>query len=148
VILVALILGVILIVAAIRNSQGALFAALGVDVPGFVVWAAAIFAVGVVGYVPGLKTVSRGLLALVIVALVLNNYQKILAGFQSAWQHPTPVAPPPGTSASGVGGSPASGALDAALGNPNSINLNNLAPVEAMTLNLTGFGASLGGSNG
>ena len=151
-ILVALILGVILIVAAIRNSQGALFAALGVDVPGFVVWAAAIFAVGVVGYVPGLKTVSRGLLALVIVALVLNNYQKILAGFQSAWQNPTPAAPPPGqtpgTSASGVGGSPASGALDAALGNPNSINLNNLAPVEAMTLNLTGFGASLGGSNG
>jgi len=148
VILIALVLGIVIIVAAIRNSQGALFSALGTDIPGYVIWAAAIFAVGVVGYIPGLKNVSRGLLALVIVALILNNYQKILAGFQSAWQHPTPSAPTPGTSASGVGGSPASGALDAALGNPSSINLNNLAPVEAMTLNLTGFGASIGGTNG
>ena len=147
-ILIALVLGIVIIVAAIRNSQGALFSALGTDIPGYVIWAAAIFAVGVVGYIPGLKNVSRGLLALVIVALILNNYQKILAGFQSAWQNPTPAAPTPGTSASGVGGSPASGALDAALGNPNGISLNNLAPVEAMTLNLTGFGASLGGTNG
>lgn len=82
-ILVALFVGVVLIVAAIRNSQGALFTALGTDVPGYVVWAAALVAVGAVGYAPGLKPVSRGLLALVLIVIILNNYSAILAGFQA-----------------------------------------------------------------
>lgn len=88
-ILVALFIGAILVVAAIRNSQGALFTALYNDVPAFVVWAAAIFAIGAVGFIPGLKPVSRGLLALVILVIVLNNYQNIIKGFQDAWQNPT-----------------------------------------------------------
>lgn len=83
-ILVALVIGVVLIVAAIRNSQGALFSALGQDIPGFVVWAAAIVAVGALGFIPGLKPVSRGLLALVLIVIVLNNYQAILQGFTTA----------------------------------------------------------------
>lgn len=87
-ILFALFIGAILIVAAVRNSQGALFDALYTDVPGFVVWAAAIFAIGAVGFIPGFKPVSRGLLALVIVVIVMRNYQKILTGFQDAWQNP------------------------------------------------------------
>ena len=82
--LVALLIGVILIVAAIRNSQGDLFSALAVDVPGFVIWAAAIVGVGAIGFVPGLKPASRGLLALVIVVLIVNNYQAIISGFQGA----------------------------------------------------------------
>ena len=82
-ILVALIIGIILIVAAVRGTQNQLFAALMTDVPGFVIWAAAIFAVGVIGFVPGLKPISRGLLALVLVVIVLNNYKAILAGFAS-----------------------------------------------------------------
>lgn len=82
--LVALLIGVVLIVSAIRNSQAALFADLSTDAPGFVVWAAAIFAVGAVGYIPGLKPISRGLLALVLLVIVLKNYQTIIAGFQSA----------------------------------------------------------------
>lgn len=80
----ALIIGVVLIVAAIRNSQAALFSALATDVPEYVIWAAAIVAVGAIGYVPGLKPVSRGLLALVILVVILNNYKAILAGFESA----------------------------------------------------------------
>lgn len=96
-ILVALIIGAILIVAAVRNSQGALFAALGQDVPAFVVWAAAIFAIGAIGFVPGLKPVSRGLLILVIVVLILRNYQQILTGFQNAWTKPPAVATDNGT---------------------------------------------------
>lgn len=87
-VLVALFIGVILIVAAIRNSQGTLFSALGQDVPDFIVWGAAIFAIGVLGFVPGLKPISRGLLALIIVVLVLNNYKNILQSFQSTWQNP------------------------------------------------------------
>ncbi len=83
-IFVFLLLGVVLIVAAVRNSQGALFSALGEDVPGYFVWAAALLALGAIGWVPGLKPVSRGLLALVIVVLVLHNYQNIIKGFQNA----------------------------------------------------------------
>lgn len=87
-IIVALLIGVILLVAAIRNSQNALFSALAQDVPGYVVWAAAIFAVGAIGFVPALKPVSRGLLTLIIIVLVLHNYKQIIAGFQNAWQNP------------------------------------------------------------
>lgn len=87
-VLVALFVGVVLIVAAYRNSQNDLATALASDVPQFVVWAAAIVAIGSIGFVPGLKPVSRGILALVIVVLILQNYKAILSGFQNAWQHP------------------------------------------------------------
>lgn len=94
-ILIALVIGIVLVVAALRNTQGALFGALGTDVPGFVVWGAALFAIGALGYVPGLKPVSRGLLALVIIVIVMNNYQAVLAGFTAASQ---PQAPSSGGS--------------------------------------------------
>lgn len=84
----ALIIGIALIVAAMRNSQDALFSAIGTDVPNFIVWAAAIFALGAIGFVPGLKPVSRALLALVITVLIVTNYKKIIAGFENLWQHP------------------------------------------------------------
>lgn len=83
---VFLIAGIVLVVAAIRGTEGALFQALGTDVPGFAIWAAAIIAIGVVGFIPGLRAVSRGLLALVIFVLILKNYAGILGGFQNAWQ--------------------------------------------------------------
>lgn len=126
-VLFALFIGAILIVAAIRNSQGALFAALYQDVPAFVVWAAAIFAVGAVGFIPGLKPVSRGLLALVIVVIVMNNYEKILAGFANAWQHPPAAAPDAKTSDAG----------SAASGAPSSLDLNSL-----LSSGVNAFGAS------
>lgn len=83
-ILVALMIGIILVVAAIRNSQASLFSALATDVPQFVVWAAALLALGMIGFIPGLKPISRGLLALVIVVIVLRNYSGIISGFQAA----------------------------------------------------------------
>jgi hypothetical protein len=92
VVLIALFVGVVLIVAAIRNSQSDLFTAIGTDVPPFIVWAAAIVAIGAIGFVPGLKPISKGLLALVIVVLILQNYRQVIAGFQNAWKNPPPVA--------------------------------------------------------
>lgn len=83
-ILVALMIGIILVVAAIRNSQASLFSALSTDVPQFVVWAAALLAIGMLGFIPGLKPISRGLLALIIVVIALRNYQGIISGFQAA----------------------------------------------------------------
>lgn len=85
--LIALFIGIVLIVAAVRNSQSALFTALEADIPKFVVWAAAIIAVGAIGAIPGLKPVSRWLLGLVIVVIIVNNYAKLTKGFQDAWQN-------------------------------------------------------------
>lgn len=82
----ALLIGVVLIVAALRNTHGQLLAALGQDVPGFAVWGAAIFGLAVIGFIPGLKPVSRALLTLVIVVIVLTNYRQILGGFEGAWK--------------------------------------------------------------
>lgn len=111
--IVALLIGVILVVAAVRNSQDALFSALATDAPKFVVWAAAIFAVGAIGFIPGLRPVSRLLLALVVVVLVVNNYQAIVNGFTNAWQNP----PKAGSStSSGASTAPASSATSAAQG--------------------------------
>lgn len=99
-ILVLIAIGAILIVAAFRNSQGSLFTALYEDIPAFVTWAAAIFAIGAVGFIPGLKPVSRGILALVLVVIVLRNYQQIIAGFENTWQKPPAAVPAGSTGAS------------------------------------------------
>lgn len=90
--LFALFIGIIIIVAAFRNSHAALFGAIATDAPKFIVWAAAIIALGVIGFIPGLKPVSRLLLALVIIVLVVNNYQRLTKGFQNAWQNPGDTA--------------------------------------------------------
>jgi hypothetical protein len=82
--LVALLIGAILVVAAFRNTQGVLFGALATDVPAYVIWAAALLAVGVVGYVKPLKNVSDALIVLILTVLIVNNYQAILAGVQAA----------------------------------------------------------------
>ena len=82
--LVLLAIGAVLVVTAVRGTQAALFSLLGQDVPAFVIWAAAIIAIGVVGFIPGLKPVSRGILALVILAVILTQYRNILAGFAAA----------------------------------------------------------------
>lgn len=111
-ILVAIFIGVILVVAAIRDTQGDLFDALRTDVPAFAIWAAALVAIGALGYIPGVRPVSRGLLALVIVVLVVNNYARIIAGFQHAWQSP----PSAGTASPGSTGGSSSGTLASSLG--------------------------------
>ena len=82
--IVALFIGIVLIVAAIRGTHGELFSALGQDTPAFLIWGGALFAVGALGFIPVIKGPSRALLALVIVVLVLHNYKQILSGFQSA----------------------------------------------------------------
>lgn len=92
--LLALAIGVVLIVAAVRNSQDTLFAALKTDVPHYVTIAAAILAVGAIGYVPNLKPVSRGLLALIFTVIILRNYQQIIAGFQAVSSGQAVGSPP------------------------------------------------------
>jgi len=87
-ILVVLLIGVVLIVSALRNTQGALFSALATDVPQYITWAAAIIALGVIGWIPGLKPISRGLLALVLLVIILRNYQGIITGVKAVASAP------------------------------------------------------------
>lgn len=84
-ILFLVIIAAVLIVAAIRDTQGDLFAAIREDVTAFGTWGAALIALGLLGFIPGVKPVSRALLGLVIVVLFVNNYQSIVSGFQKAW---------------------------------------------------------------
>jgi hypothetical protein len=81
---IALVLiGAILIVVAFQNTMGNLAHELEADIPGFFIWAVAIAAILGLGYVPGMKTPSRWLLALVVLVIVLTNYKQIFAGFQN-----------------------------------------------------------------
>lgn len=83
-IIILVLIAAVLIVAAIRDTQGDLFAALRDDVPAFGTWAAAIVLLGALGFVPGARPVSRALIVLVFVVLFVNNYQTIVAGFGGA----------------------------------------------------------------
>lgn len=85
-ILIALFIGAVLVIAAIRGTQVDLGSALLKDVPGYAVWAAAILAIGAIGFVPQAKPVSRALLVLVVAVIILTQYQNILNGFQNAWK--------------------------------------------------------------
>jgi hypothetical protein len=80
---VFLLIAAVIIVVAFNNTAGALASELETDIPGYLPWAAAIAAVAGLGFVPGIRTPSRWLLALVLVALAVSNYQTILSGFAS-----------------------------------------------------------------
>lgn len=110
----ALLIAVVLIVVAIRGTQGSLFSALMTDVPGFAIWGAAIFALALIGFVPGLKPVSRGLLALVILVIVLHNYKNVLASFQGLTTNPTGATGSSSTSGSSTSGGGVGGVVKTA----------------------------------
>ena len=78
-----LLIGAVLLVSALRNTQGDLATALETDAPGYFKWALALGLVASLGFIPGMQRISRWLLALVIVTLVLKNYQQFLTGITS-----------------------------------------------------------------
>jgi hypothetical protein len=100
---IVLIFGAVLLVAALRGTQGTLASALMQDVPSYVTWAMAIVAVGCLGFLPKVAPASRALMTLIIVVIFLKNYQKVISGFEGAAKT---VAPTITTSAaSGSSGS-------------------------------------------
>jgi len=78
-----LLVGAIVLITALNNTHGDLAKYLEQDIPGFFKWGAAIAAVIGLGYVPGLEKPSRWLLALVLLVIVLTQYQAILDGFKN-----------------------------------------------------------------
>lgn len=168
---ILLLIGAVIAIAAFNNSQGDLVTELEADVPPFIKWGLAVFAVGALGWIPGMSQISRWLLALVVMVLVLSNYQQIIAGFQAlgggaaagsgsqaaqAAANPTPAAAyaanpnnPQVTQAevSGTSGTSASGAAN--------LNANAVAPVVTNPLGafdpghfLAAFEAGFGGFGG
>ena len=125
-----LLIGAILVITAFNNSFGALASELEADIPPYFKWAAAIVAILGIGYIPGLRTPSRYLLALVLLVILLKNYSGILAGFQTFLTsggtasasgagapnpsagyvaNPATTAPPSAASVSGTSGAAAPG---------------------------------------
>lgn len=71
-----LIIGAVLLVSAVRNSQDDLFALVKGDFTGqgnFVFWIVSLLIIGAVGYIPRLKPISDGFLVLVLVVLFLTK---------------------------------------------------------------------------
>lgn len=78
---VLLLFGAIIAVAAFNNAQGTLATQLETDFPPFIKWLLAVGAIGGLGFIPGMQTISRWLLALVFAVVFLKNYAAIYAGF-------------------------------------------------------------------
>lgn len=97
---VLIIIGLVLLVAAVRNSQDNLFALVQKDVTGqgnFLYWIASIGIIGAIGYVPKLKPISTALLGLIILVLFISKggfFEQFTTQLAS-----TTTAPGPGTNA-------------------------------------------------
>lgn len=84
-----LLIGILLIFAAINNKLGQLGSLVAEDfapttgAAGFQVWIVAIFIIGALGYVKELKPLSNAFLVLILVVLILSN-RGFFANFKSA----------------------------------------------------------------
>ena len=83
-------LGAILIITAYRNTYGQLATDLEQDAAGFFPWALAIVAVGALQWIPGMTTIARWLLALVLVVIVLKNFTNVQKAVASLGTLPAP----------------------------------------------------------
>lgn len=92
-----LIVGIVLVVAAVRNSQNDLFTLLKGDFTGqnnFIYWMLAILLVGALGYIPSMTKLSRAFLVLILVVLFLSH-KGFFQQFQQQIGATQPVSNPP-----------------------------------------------------
>lgn len=78
-----LIIGIVLLIAAIRGTQSQLFSLVAGDFSGpnnFIFWAFSILVVGSIGYIPKAKPISTAFIVLAIVVLVLTRGNPNSAG--------------------------------------------------------------------
>lgn len=85
-----LLIGAVLLVAAVRNTYKDLWALVESDFSGtggFLSWVAAIAVIGGLGYIPKLKPLSIALMTLLLIVLVISNggvFAKLQAAIQGA----------------------------------------------------------------
>lgn len=73
---VLIIVGIVLVVASVRNTTDVLFTQVKGDFTGpnnFTYWMASILLIGAIGYIKPLQPLSRAFLVLVVVVLVLSH---------------------------------------------------------------------------
>jgi hypothetical protein len=161
---ILIIIGALLLITAVRNTYGDLATALEADIPPYFKWALAIVGTGSLGYVPGMREISRWLLALVIIVIVLKNYQAILNGFTSLESVPaastasaTPAVTVAASSGSPVTTAEITGTNTTAVANTTagSINAAGIPPTITSPVGaydpaayLTAFEAGIGGFGG
>lgn len=111
-----ILLGLLLMDTAIKGTQHELGQQLQSDLigaNGFIVWIFAILAIGAIGYIPGLKTASNYLLALLLTVVVIRNggvFQQFQTALQQASQSgPAPSIAPKPTSLDSSGSSSSGG---------------------------------------
>lgn len=84
-----ILIGLLLVVTAFRNTIGQFATHLDEDLTSknqggasFIVWVAAIIGIGLLGYIPGLRGLSRGFLALIVIVVIIGTQGSI---FQQAF---------------------------------------------------------------
>jgi hypothetical protein len=91
---VLLILGILFFIVSIQGTQGSFFSLIKSEFVGsnsFVVWAAALVIIGLLGYIKPIRPISHAFLVLIVLVLVLANGKNFVANFNSAIRNP--VAP-------------------------------------------------------
>lgn len=111
-----LIIGLLLIATALKGTEHELGQQLVYDfigASGFIAWVGAILAIGAIGYIPGLRSPSRWMLALLATVMVVRNggvfsqAQAALQGVSAAG--PAPSIPVPSSQSSSGSGSSSGG---------------------------------------
>lgn len=88
--LAILFIGILLVASGIKGTEHELGAQLADDLTGtdgFLIWLGAIVLLGLISKIPGFETPSKYFLALVLVAVLLNN-SSLIANLQSALVNP------------------------------------------------------------
>ena len=104
---VLLAVGILFFIVAIQGTQGGLFALLKSEFVGtnsFVVWAAALVIIGLLGYIKPIRPISHAFLVLILLVLVLSNGKGFFSQFNAAIR--SPVAPSVGSGAQPAAGAP------------------------------------------
>lgn len=86
-------IALILIVTGFKGTTGTLTANITQDAKEIFVPVIAIFVIGAIGYIPGLKKVSDGFLALILLAMFLSN-RGFFSKFNQAIRNPLPASSP------------------------------------------------------
>ena len=136
--------GVMLIVTGAQNTYAALGSQLRGDFTGqnnFTYWFLALVVVGMIGYIPALRTFSRWFLALIFIALLFSHRGFFSQLTQALQQGPKSPQVPNSSPSNSAGSNMVSPAQGVAQGN-TGVSINWLAPFKNVLPSL-----GLGGSN-
>lgn len=130
---VFLVVGIGLLVTAIRGTQGTAYGLLENEFSGpnsFLKWALALMILGAAGYIKAIQPITRGLMVLVLLVIVLKNKGGLFASFNSQVANPVP--------ASATGAGLTSGAAISGVTPPGG-SMGNTAPIAPVDPTLSGL---------